>query len=81
MIWSFVLAAIGIFGLYIAGKQIWWGWAVGIGVQALWVIFALATQQYGFIFSAIAYGWVYGNNAHKWREEGKSKSEGGECCV
>lgn len=75
MIWSFVLAAIGIFGLYIAGKQIWWGWAVGLGVQVLWIAFALTTGQYGFILSALAYGWVYGKNALAWRKNAHSQVE------
>jgi len=67
--WSAVLAAVGIFGLYIAGRKLWWGWLVGLGAQALWIGYAVVTRQWGFIASAIAYGWVYGRNAIRWRRE------------
>lgn len=69
MIWSIVLAAVGIFGLYVAGRRLWWGWLVGLGAQLLWVGYAVATQQWGFILSAFAYGWVYGRNALAWRRD------------
>lgn len=51
MIWSFALAAIGIFGLWLAGKQIRAGWLIGLAAQVLWIIYALLTRQYGFIIS------------------------------
>lgn len=65
--WSAVLAAVGIAGLLLAGRGRWEGWAVGLGAQVLWVVYALVTQQWGFIASAVAYGVVYGTNAWRWR--------------
>lgn len=69
LVWSVVLAATGILGLYLAGSRNVWGWAVSFGAQTLWVVFALVTAQYGFILSAVAYGWVYGRNYLRWRRE------------
>jgi hypothetical protein len=69
LIWSVVLAAVGILGLYLAGSRNVWGWLVSFGAQTLWIIFALVSKQYGFILSALAYGWVYGRNYLKWRRE------------
>lgn len=69
MIWSFALAAVGILGIYLAGKKNKIGWAVGLGAQVLWVIFALVTVQYGFILSAVAYGYIYGRNWYLWHKE------------
>lgn len=66
--WSYLLTAVGVFGLYLAGKKVWWAWSVGIGAQVLWIAYAIATQQWGFIVSAIAYGWVYTRNFIIWRE-------------
>lgn len=66
MIWSFILAAIGILGLVLAGKKMKIGWAIGLGAQVLWIIFALVTHQWGFIISAFAYGFVYGRNWYLW---------------
>lgn len=77
MIWSFVLAAVGIAGIYLAGKKSKWGWGLGLAAQVLWVVFALTTTQYGFILTAVAYGAVYGKNLWQWhREESKVGSDG-----
>lgn len=73
MAWSISLALIGIVGLYIAGRKSHWGWFIGLIAQALWIVFAITTGQYGFILSAIAYGWVYGTNWLKWVEEMREK--------
>lgn len=67
--WSFLLTAIGVFGLYIASRKLWWGWAVNLGAQGLWIAYALATGQYGFVFSAFAYGAVYARGARAWWRE------------
>lgn len=67
--WSWLLTAIGVFGLYLAGRKNYWGWGVGIAAQVLWIAYASATQQWGFYVSAIAYGWVYVKNLLSWRNE------------
>lgn len=69
LVWSIALAVIGIIGMHIAGKKSQWGWFIGLSAQALWIIFAIVTLQYGFILSALAYGTVYGRNWWKWRVE------------
>ena len=69
LIWSIVLAAVGILGLYLAGSKNLWGWVISFGAQLLWIIFALVTGQFGFILSALAYGWVYARNYIRWRRE------------
>lgn len=69
--WSYVLMAVGVFGLYLAGRKSQWGWAIGIAAQLLWMAYAVATQQWGFIVSALAYGWVYTRNFLAWRREAR----------
>lgn len=66
--WSWTLAAIGITGLALAGSRKSAGWAVGLGVQALWIAYAIATRQWGFIASAIGYGAVNLRNWMRWRK-------------
>ena len=66
IVWSVALAAVGILGIYLAGRKNLWGWAIGTGAQVLWIIYALVTTQYGFILSALAYGAVYGRNWWRW---------------
>jgi hypothetical protein len=65
--WSYMLTAVGVFGLWLAGRKSPVGWAVGFGAQALWVAYAVATQQWGFIVSAVCYGSVYARNFLAWR--------------
>lgn len=69
--WSYALAAVGVFGLWLAGRKSKTGWAVGLGAQVLWIGYALATDQPGFILSALAYGWVYGRNFLAWHRTEK----------
>ena len=68
LVWSIALAIVGIIGIWLAGNRSRIGWALGLTAQALWVIFALVTSQYGFILSAVAYGFVYGRNLIRWRK-------------
>lgn len=35
--WSWLLTAVGVAGLWLAGRRVWWAWFVGIGAQGLWV--------------------------------------------
>lgn len=74
LIWSIVLAAVGILGLYLAGSKNKLGWAVSFGAQLLWFIFAIVTAQYGFILSAVAYGFVYARNYMRWRNEQRKEA-------
>lgn len=43
--WSYLLAAVGIFGLWLAGRKRAIGWAVGLFAQVLWIAYALVTRQ------------------------------------
>ena len=65
-LWSWVLTAVGVTGLYFAGRKVWWAWLIGLSAQVLWLAYAVATEQYGFVVSAFAYGWVYARNARLW---------------
>lgn len=68
-LWSFLLAAVGIAGVYLAGKQNYWGWGLGVVAQALWAMYAVITGQWGFLFSCAAYAYVYGKNFFAWADE------------
>lgn len=74
-LWSWILTAVGVTGLYLAGKRYWWAWYVGLGAQFLWLAYALSTKQYGFIFSAAAYGWVYLKNGLAWQKAHAEENE------
>lgn len=51
-----LLVGAGITGTFLAGRGIAWGWLLLVGLQPLWISYAIATGQYGFIFGALAYG-------------------------
>lgn len=65
-LWSWLLTAVGVTGLYFAGKKKAWAWFIGLGAQVLWFSYAIVTEQYGFIVSSFAYGWVYLKNGMSW---------------
>lgn len=69
MIWSFILTGVGLMALWLIGKKIIWGWAIGIGLQFLWFAYATSTEQYGFIASCILYGYVNTKNFVEWRRD------------
>jgi hypothetical protein len=66
--WSWLLTLVGVSGLWLAGRRSAWGWAVGLGAQGLWIAYALATSQEGFLASAVVYGSVYLKNFLAWRK-------------
>ena len=64
--WSWILTIGGCLGLWAAGSGRRWGWGVCLATQALWLAYAVATDQGGFIIGAIVYGAVYLRN---WRSQ------------
>ena len=75
MIWSWVLSVIGVTGLYLAGRKIWWAWTINFFSEALWLAYAISTKQYGFIVGAVAFGWVYAKNALAWYSDKEIRSK------
>lgn len=73
--WSWGLAAVGLLGLYLAGKKNKAGWLIGAGAQFLWIGYALVSEQYGFIATAIVYGFMYSKNYISWHREEVKKNE------
>lgn len=64
--WSWVLAIVGITGIFIVGKKSIVGWVILLVNENLWVIYAVKTHQYGFIAAAIGYATVYIKNFVSW---------------
>jgi nicotinamide riboside transporter PnuC len=68
MWWSWTLAAIGVTGLYLVTRRNWRGYVLGVGVQVLWIAYAVVTAQWGFIASALVYGAVNMIGLVGWRK-------------
>ena len=69
MLWSFILTAVGIVGLWLTGRKSRWGFAVGLAAQVLWFLYAILTQQWGFIASCCLFGFLYARNFWRWSKE------------
>jgi hypothetical protein len=69
--WSWILAAIGVTGIFLVGRKTIWGWLILCINECLWIIYAVTTKQYGFIVAAIAYGIVYVKSFVHWRRDEK----------
>lgn len=67
--WSWVLAGIGVSGIYFVGRKKKWAWLWLIFNECLWIIYAVTTKQYGFIFAAVAYTAVYIKSFLHWSKE------------
>ena len=73
--WSYVLAVIGVTGIFFVGRKTIWGWLVLLVNECIWIAYAIATKQYGFIFMATAYSAVYIRSYIHWkRDDGFSDS-------
>lgn len=66
---SWVLAVIGVAGIYFVGRKDKWGWFVLLFNESLWIAYAIFTKQYGFIVSAVAYAIVYIKSYIHWSKE------------
>lgn len=73
--WDWILSIAGALGMWLVGKKRWWSWYVGIGTQGLWIMYALISQQYGFLASVALFGSVYVQNAYKWTKEHRAQKE------
>jgi hypothetical protein len=68
-LWSWILAAIGVSGIFFVGQKSIWGWLVLLANECLWIVYAITTQQYGFIFAALAYATVYIRSYLHWKRD------------
>ena len=64
---SWVLAVIGVSGIFFVGRKNFLGWYILLFNETLWIIYAVTTKQYGFIFSALAYAAVYIQSHRHWK--------------
>lgn len=64
--WSWLLASIGLLGIWLTGSRRRVGFLLGVGAQVLWLAYAITTGQWGFIATAIAYAVVYGRGWLAW---------------
>jgi len=73
--WSFTLTAFGAAGIFLTYRSYtaYLGPAIGISIQLVWVAYAIASQQWWFIMSALLYG---GSHLYGIRKRRRERSAG-----
>ena len=71
--WSWSLSAAGITVQILAGTAPRWAWIIGLFSQVPWCVFAVVTDQWGFLPSSLIYAAVYA--VHWWRVERARRAE------
>ena len=71
--WSWLLAVRGVAGIFLVGRKTIWGWLILCVNECIWILYALATKQYGFIVMAVAYALVYIKSYMQWRKDDADK--------
>lgn len=72
------MTVVGVTGLFFTLKKKWWGQAIALGGQALWLIYAINTGQWGFLGSVLAYATLNTWGLYTWRKESKEKTHAGK---
>lgn len=66
--WSVSLSAIAVVTSWLIGNRWTPAWLVGVAAQVVWVVYAVMTQQWGFIGSAVIFGVMNMRNYLKWKQ-------------
>lgn len=70
--WSAVLTGVGLVGMFLTMRKHTSGPATGLGIQVVWIVYAVHTHQYPFIASAFGYGSVYAYGLTRWIRQRKT---------
>lgn len=65
-LWSWLLAVSGVTGMWFVGRKRASAFFFLSFNETLWIVFAIQTEQYGFIFMAVIYASVYFHNGMRW---------------
>lgn len=61
--WGWILTITGVSSIALVGAgREKHGWLLGALAQLLWLAYAITSDQLGFVFASLAYGWVFIRN-------------------
>lgn len=66
MWWSWILSGVGLLSLWQITKWNRTGFITGLVVEALWLIYAIQTEQWGFLPAVVIFSVVYVDAWRKW---------------
>jgi hypothetical protein len=67
------LPVCGWIGTYYVGKRKSWGWFLQVLGQLIWIVYTVATGQFGMPLGTIVYLYLYFKNGTQWRKEDKKR--------
>lgn len=65
----FIMEVVGVTGMFIVGKKIWWGWAIVLVHSVPWFIYSISHDKPGFIAMSTMWWITNAYNMNKWRKE------------
>ena len=66
-VWSWITAAVSLFGAFISSRSPRRGWMYGIGAQLVWITAAVATHQPGTVALSSAFIVIDCYSLWRWR--------------
>jgi hypothetical protein len=70
--WTWILFGmeiIGVSGMLIVGRKLWWGWAVVLLHSIPWFVYSISHDKPGFIAMSLMWWVTHAYNMMKWRKE------------
>lgn len=64
---SWATSAGTLLGMWAVGRRYWWGWAIGLANQVLWVTMSVMFQTWGLLPLTAALVVLYVKNLVAWR--------------
>lgn len=62
-------SVVTLWGMWVIGNHSWKGWAIGLGNQALWLLFIVSFGAWGLLPLSLALIVTYTRNLLRWRRE------------
>lgn len=74
MIWSLTLNLINLASIYLIGQKRKAGWIVGIGLNIMWAIYFITTEQHAFLIGPAIFGTFSARNWYLWHTNETTES-------
>lgn len=77
MAWlSWILSATSAVMLWLMGNKSPWGPRLGVANQALWIVYAVATEQWGLLPGVLIYTVIHVRNVLLWQRTPRGGTDG-----
>lgn len=63
----FLISILTVAVMMLGARQYKYTWAVGVGLQGMWLAYVLLSGEYGFLIMITAMLWVYSQNTHTYK--------------